>query len=55
MLLGAGLILNWLIRHEHRSELGIHFSGLGLGLFACLMYASNSRARAGWSAERFIA
>ena len=32
MLLGTGLILNWLIRHEHRSELGIHFSGIGLGI-----------------------
>lgn len=32
MLLGTGLILNWLIRHGHRSELGIHFSGLGLGI-----------------------
>ena len=25
MLLGTGLILNWLIRHNHRPELGIHF------------------------------
>ncbi|MFK5984090.1 MAG: YbfB/YjiJ family MFS transporter [Pseudomonadota bacterium] len=32
LLLGSGLILNWLIRHGHRSELGIHFSGLGLGI-----------------------
>ena len=32
MLLGTGLILNWLIRHNHRPELGIHFSGLGLGI-----------------------
>ena len=32
MLLGTGLILNWLIRHEHRGELGIHFSGIGLGI-----------------------
>lgn len=32
MLLGTGLILNWLIRHDHRSELGIHFSGVGLGI-----------------------
>lgn len=32
MLLGSGLILNWLIRNNHRSELGIHFSGLGLGI-----------------------
>lgn len=35
MLLGTGLILNWLIRHNHRSELGIHFSGLGLGIAGC--------------------
>jgi predicted MFS family arabinose efflux permease len=32
MLFGTGLVLNWLIRHEHRSELGVHFSGLGLGI-----------------------
>jgi predicted MFS family arabinose efflux permease len=35
MLLGTGLILNWLIRHNHRSELGIHFAGVGLGIAGC--------------------
>ena len=35
MLLGTGLILNWLIRHNQRSELGIHFSGVGLGIIGC--------------------
>lgn len=35
LLLGSGLILNWLIRHNHRSELGIHFSGMGLGIAFC--------------------
>jgi len=35
MLFGTGLILNWLIRHHHRSELGIHFSGIGLGIAGC--------------------
>jgi predicted MFS family arabinose efflux permease len=35
MLLGTGLILNWLIRHDHRSELGIHFAGIGLGIAGC--------------------
>jgi predicted MFS family arabinose efflux permease len=35
MLLGTGLILNWLIRHDHRSELGIHFAGVGLGIAGC--------------------
>ena len=32
LLLGSGLIMNWLIRHDHRSEMGIHFAGIGLGI-----------------------
>lgn len=32
LMLGSGLILGWLIRHGHRNELGLHFSGLGLGI-----------------------
>ena len=32
LLLGSGLIMNWLIRHGHRSELGIHFGGIGVGI-----------------------
>jgi predicted MFS family arabinose efflux permease len=37
LLLGSGLILNWLIRHDHRSELGIHFAGVGLGIAFCAL------------------
>ena len=32
MLLGSGLVLNWLIRHRYRPELGLHFAGVGLGV-----------------------
>lgn len=32
LMLGSGLILNWLMRHNHRSELGLHFTGVGLGI-----------------------
>jgi predicted MFS family arabinose efflux permease len=32
LMLGSGLILHWLLRHGHRAELGLHFSGLGLGI-----------------------
>ena len=32
MLLGSGLVLNWLIRQRHRPQLGLHFAGLGLGI-----------------------
>ncbi|ABK45534.1 major facilitator superfamily MFS_1 [Magnetococcus marinus MC-1] len=33
LLLGTGLLLNWLLRQNHKSELGLHFSGVGLGIF----------------------
>ena len=32
LLLGSGLVMNWLLKNGHRAELGIHFSGLGLGI-----------------------
>ena len=32
LLIGSGLILNWMLRNGHRPELGIHFSGLGMGI-----------------------
>ena len=32
MLLASALILNWLMRHRHRAELGIHFMGIGAGI-----------------------
>ena len=35
MLLGTGLIMNWLVRHDYRSEMGIHFAGIGLGIAGC--------------------
>nr|CRH04361.1 Putative permease of the major facilitator superfamily. MFS general substrate transporter [Candidatus Magnetococcus massalia] len=35
LLIGSGLVLNWLMRHHFRNELGIHFSGIGLGIAVC--------------------
>lgn len=32
LLIGSGLILNWMLRHGHRAELGLHFAGVGLGI-----------------------
>ncbi len=32
LLVGSGLMLNWLVRNGHRPELGIHFGGLGGGI-----------------------
>ncbi len=32
LLIGSGLILNWMIRHGHKPELGLHFGGVGIGI-----------------------
>lgn len=32
LLIGSGLVLNWLITHGKKPELGIHFAGMGLGI-----------------------
>ncbi len=54
MLLGSGLILNWLIRHGHRSELGIHFSGLGLGIAGCATVVMVTSSTFDWREQWFL-
>lgn len=55
LLIGSGLMLNWLIRNGHRPELGIHFGGLGggilvSGLVSVLMLANGlDWARQWWA------
>ncbi len=54
MLLGTGLILNWLIRHHHRSELGIHFSGIGLGIAGCSVAVTLMQPSLDWRSQWFV-
>ena len=54
MLLGTGLILNWLIRHHHRSELGIHFAGIGLGIAGCAAVAAAMQHWLDWRTQWFV-
>ncbi len=55
MLLGTGLILNWLIRHDHRSELGIHFSGIGFGIAGCsAAVALMNHFQLDWRAQWYV-
>lgn len=37
MLLASGLILHWLINHNQRGELGIHFAGVGVGMLVAAL------------------
>lgn len=48
LLLGSGLIMHWLIRHDHRSELGIHFGGIGLGIAFCAVAAELMQPHFDW-------
>lgn len=50
LLIGAGLMLNWLIRNHHRSEMGIHFSGIGLGIVLVALLLEYSKS-VSWSAQ----
>ena len=49
LLIGSGLILNWLIRNNFRSELGIHFSGIGLGIALCAVVVELMALQLDWS------
>lgn len=60
LIIASGLILKWLVNNDHRSELGVHFSGLGLSIFVsaviveCLLqFSANWQQQ--WLAMAFIA
>lgn len=54
MLIASGLILNWLIRHNHRSELGIHFSGVGLGIALSAIAVELMSQHFSWSEQWWL-
>ncbi len=54
LLLGSGLILNWLIRNDHRNELGIHFSGIGLGIAFCSLAVIAMSEALNWSQQWWV-
>lgn len=56
LIIGSGLILNWMIRHGHKPELGLHFGGVGLGIavtaiFSLLMSGDSLLAHLDWAQQ----
>ena len=51
MLLASGLILNWLLRHQHKPELGLHFAGVGLGVAVSGLAAAAMAQRLAWDQQ----
>lgn len=54
LLLASALIMNWLIRNDFRSELGIHFSGLGLGIAVCAIAVEVLNRYFSWDQQWYI-
>ena len=54
LLIGSGLVLNWLMRHNYRSELGIHFSGAGLGIAFGAIVVELAYTHFNWSEQWWI-
>lgn len=51
LLLASGLVLNWLIREKHRPELGVHFTGLGLGIVASGLVIAAMTQQVAWDMQ----
>ncbi len=48
LLIASGLVLNWLMRQGHRPELGLHFTGLGLGIVVSGLAVAAMVGRLSW-------
>lgn len=51
LMLGSGLVLNWLMRHHFRSELGIHFAGIGMGIFTSTLLVDLLVGHVDWQGQ----
>ena len=54
LLIGSGLVLNWLMRHNYPGELGIHFAGLGIGIAFCSLSVELMISNFSWDKQWFI-
>jgi predicted MFS family arabinose efflux permease len=53
LLLGSGLVMHWLLRHQLRSELGIHFIGMGAGIFLTALFVYLFSDQISWQQHWF--
>ncbi|MCY0964067.1 YbfB/YjiJ family MFS transporter [Parathalassolituus penaei] len=54
LLLASGLILNWLIRHGYKPELGLHFTGMGLGIVVSGVAAGTMAGQLAWDQQWLV-
>ena len=51
LLIASGLVLNWLINHGHKPELGLHFAGLGAGIMVSGLAVSAMVGTLAWDSQ----
>ncbi|MDD3353448.1 YbfB/YjiJ family MFS transporter [Zoogloea sp.] len=51
LLIASGLVLNWLIRHGHKPELGLHFAGIGLGIVVSGLAVAGMVGNLAWDGQ----
>ena len=51
VLVGAGLLMSWLLKQGHKPELGIFFSGFGLGIALTAVLAEMIRTQFSWQQQ----
>ncbi len=51
VLISSGLVLHWRIRQGHQPELGLHFSGLGLGIVVSGLAVAAMLGRLSWAGQ----
>lgn len=54
VLIGAGLLMSWLLKQGHKPELGIFFSGFGIGIALTALLAEMIRIRFSWQQQWLI-
>lgn len=54
ILIGAGLLMSWLLKQGHKPELGIFFSGLGLGIVLTAVLAELIKSHFSWNQQWVI-
>lgn len=51
LLIASGLVLNWLINHGYKAELGLHFAGLGAGIVVSGLAVSAMVGALAWDSQ----
>lgn len=54
MLLASALVMHWLVRHNFRPEIGLHFSGMGFGIVVAALLVDFSLPFFSWEEQWYL-